>query len=70
MSAPDGLDPHSATWIAVAKHCQGEIAELTKAIERPMPHDETNVMRGKIAALRAVLRLAGKTVVPFPAGKD
>ena len=44
-------------WHDVEKKVGEEIASLQEQLEAPLPIDATNHLRGKLAALRWVLRL-------------
>lgn len=47
----------SETWIAVRKHVETELAQAREELERPAPLDVTNLVRGRILALKSVLAL-------------
>jgi hypothetical protein len=52
------IDPHSATWAAVVKHAEAAIKQAHRELERPgVTAMATELERGKIAALRDVLRM-------------
>lgn len=55
----DVFDPTGGTWAHVRKHCEAEIALAQARLERiGADPAETQADRGRIAALRGVLRLA------------
>jgi hypothetical protein len=55
------IEPHSNTWEVVRKHARDGIAAATKRLETNLDLAETNIERGKIMALRDVLKLAEPT---------
>lgn len=54
----EGLAEHSATWVAVSEWAADEIKKSALALEaRDLSPDNTQFLRGYIAALRQVLAL-------------
>ncbi|MEM7709192.1 MAG: hypothetical protein AAF264_00225 [Pseudomonadota bacterium] len=52
------IEPHSATWRAIAREANQRIASAQKALEaRNLPAAETEFERGRIKALRDILGL-------------
>jgi hypothetical protein len=61
------LDPHSATWAAVRMHAEQELKIARALLESPsLDRDETQVQRGRIAALKKLLALAEpRRIIPI-----
>lgn len=49
------LEKQSATWQKVSAYIESEIAALAKANEATLCPDDTNIIRGRIRALRKQL---------------
>lgn len=55
------IDLHSFAWKAVEHHCEQELQAARERLEdRTQNHEQTQYLRGKVAALKAVLGLAEK----------
>jgi hypothetical protein len=61
------IDPHSATWLAVKLHAEKELNNARALLEIPsLDRDETQVQRGRIAALKKLLALAEpRRIIPI-----
>lgn len=63
MTTLPGFDPSSATWLALKKWAEAEIAKMHRDLENPaLDARQTDVARGRIFQLRLLLSHA----VPRP----
>lgn len=53
------ISPTDPTWLAVAEEIKSRIEEARDEIERMQPDADTAFIRGRIAELRDLLKLAG-----------
>jgi hypothetical protein len=54
----DGIDPNSPTWTLIAQWAEEEIGKCHAELEKDTDHAATNLVRGRIRALRSLLTLA------------
>lgn len=52
------INTAGATWVEVRTHTEREVDHLSAALESPLlPHDESQYIRGRLAAYRDILAL-------------
>ena len=49
------VDVHSGTWAAIRQAIRTRISDLHLDLERPQSEGETNLLRGRIEAMREIL---------------
>lgn len=61
MAASSRIDLHSFAWIAVQTHCETNLERARSELEkRNQTFEQTQYLRGEIAALKAVLDLPNR----------
>jgi hypothetical protein len=63
------VDLNSATWEVVRTSIEAAITKAQTKLEQPLSIDETNIERGKIIALREVLKLGAPARPPMMTGE-
>jgi hypothetical protein len=70
MSAPQEFDltaveRTSSTWIKAEAFLKDRLQRLREKNDRPLPPDETALVRGQIAEVKALLRLGREPMPPI-----
>lgn len=70
MSAPNEFDltaieRTSSAWVKAEAFMNARLQKLREKNDKPLPPDETAVVRGEIAALKALLRLGREPLPPI-----
>ena len=63
------VDLNSTTWEAVRTSIETAIGKAQTKLEQPLSIDETNIERGKIIALRDLLKLGAPNKLPTMTGE-
>lgn len=62
----DRLESESALWKKLREHIQGRLDMARKQNDYSMTNEETERLRGRIAAYKDILELEPGTILPMP----
>lgn len=61
MAVSSRIDPHCFTWLCVTHHCEKRLERARAELEkRNQTYEQTQYLRGQIAALKDVLALVDR----------